>query len=134
MVSPRCQGPAIIKDILLNSPNQGWAAGQGVKIYVSDNNSDGVVSTGTFPNVSGQLIFEELQSKYASLPPTTAPVLAPIKCLYTVTGEQGTGTVIPLEYPVNKTSFFVKVLMVGQTSQMEGMLRVLEGVDLTRFF
>jgi len=134
MISPRCQGPAIIKDIHVIAPIALWASGKGLQIYISDNDGGGIVDTVTLPKPDGQLIFETLNFKYFSAIPTREPYLATIPALNSVAGAGAVGQQIKLDYPVNKSSFYVKVLMMGENQIIEGMLRVLEGVDLTRFF
>ena len=134
MISPRIQGPAIIKDIQFAAPAAPWAVAKGVKIYVSDNDSGGVVASATTQNPSGDAIFEDLLFKYAGIPPVESPFLHGYP-QGSLAGPTFVGGVTqPLDYPVNRDSFFVKVYFKGENQAIEGIIRVIEGVDLTRFF
>lgn len=134
MISPRCQGPAVIRDIFLSAPNAVYNIAKGVKIYVSENDGGGIVSTATLQNPSGTAIFEDMAFKYNGIPPPGSPFLHGYQQVYTLAGQRQPGTIITLDYPVDMPSFFVKVQMMNENQAFEGMLRVLEGVDLTRFF
>lgn len=134
MVSPRCQGPAIIKDIILRAPLAVVAGNKGLKIFISDNNGDGVIDSAGAVSPSGDPIHEDLLFKYVGQPPAGSPYLHGYTLLNTAVGEIVAGTVIPLDYPVNRTSFFIKVYIILENQRLEGQIRVLEGVDLTRFF
>jgi len=134
MVSPRCQGPAVIKDFILTAPNAVFAGGKAVRILISDNDGGGIADSASTQTPSGDVIFEDLLFKYTSAIPATAPRWEGITDSYSVAGQRIPGTVIPLDFPVNRSTFFVKVYILNESQALEGMLRVLEGVDLTRFF
>lgn len=134
MISPRCQGPAIIKDIILAAPNAIWGLVRGVKIYISDNNGGGVVDSAVTQTPTGDVIFEDMTFKYNGVPPAQSPFLHGEQAVHTLAGARTPGTVIPLDYPVNRAGFYIKVYVIGENQALEGHLRVLEGVDLARFF
>jgi len=134
IISPRCQGPAVIKDFILSAPNEVFAPSAYMKIFISDDNAGGNADSATELNPTGEKIWEQFLFNYAGTMPAVAPVFKGHQSVYTAAGEHTMGPIIPLDYPVNKTSFFIKVYMFGSQQNYEGQLRVLEGVDLTRFF
>lgn len=134
MISPRCQGPAVLVDFQLSAPLATVAVAKGIKIFISDDDAGGVISTATLPTLSGDPIVEDFLFKNNSASPAASPFLHGYQAVHTAAGARGPGNIVTLNYPINRTSFFVKILIVGENQAMEGQLRVLEGVDLTRFF
>jgi len=117
----------LYKDVNVGPPLTRW------RIWISDNNNDGVVDSATETNPSGDNIIEDFLFKDS--PPTAVkPFLGNSATNYSIVGSTPPHHIRKLEFPVNRTSFYIKVQFANASQQIEASMRVLEGVDLARFF